>query len=449
MTKRIIKDGHVIEFDAPVDLPKDELMALVDRAIRFAARQEKRDSESPKQGLLHKDGSEVKKGDEITDFRGDKAIVEGWEAPREKGKSGRVYVKYTREDGSSFSHGYYPEVFGLKWKEPVEDVYVEDKISEEEIKDLIGSAMILKQKHPEDEDGAIIDLVFKLHDIGPSAYSPEDMAKIGEKIKKALGEAASLEDAKVGDIPVNSPEEQVQITYTERLKGGKSALTYGMIEEAFKQRSKDDGKTFEAYLDAAIQSLKEDIANAKYIVSGEMKPTRRLLLEDYVKIEHLAEKAGMSDKVNEMKPLIDELSEKLDLNYWKQPKFKKREMRSASRELRTKHRFDSSISKVVKPVFLCSEADLKASYNDAKQGKLPQVFEGNLRKVEKDMEADYDRINQGRDHYLEDPRIVQVLPEIVNHYELAKKYAEDLGYDEIAERFGVMLTTIKKGWGLE
>ena len=113
------------------------------------------------------------------------------------------------------------------------------------------------------------------------------------------------------------------------------------------------------------------------------------------------------------------------------------------------HRFDSIISKSLKPVFLCSKSDLTASYNDAKQGKLPQVFEGNLKKVEKDIEADYDRINQGRDHYLEDPRIVKVLPEIVELYELATKYAEELGYKEFADRFKYMLTTIKKGWGLE
>lgn len=256
-------------------------------------------------------------------------------------------------------------------------------------------------------------------------------------------------DTFVKDIPVNSPEEEVNITYTEKLKGGKSALTYGMIESAFKDRNKDDGKTFEAYVDVAIESLKDDIQNAKYLVSGEMKSTRKLLLEDYVKIEHLVEKAGLSDKLAEMRPLVDELSDKLSLNYFKQPKFKKSEMKQASRELRNKHRFDSKITKSMKPVFLCSKSDLTASYNDAKQGKLPKVFEGNLAKVEKDIEADYDRINQGRDNYLEDPRIVKTLPEIVDLYQTAIKYAEDLGYKEIATRFAFMLNTIKKGWGLE
>lgn len=332
--------------------------------------------------LVHEDGSKVEKGDEVTDFRGDKAIIIDWQLPKFEGKSGYVYVEETLQDGKKWEGRYYPEVYGLKW----------------------------------------VGLPWQKEDV---------------------------EDVKIEDVPVNAPEEKVNITYTEKLKGGKNALTYGMIEEAFKNRYKDEGKTFAAYLDVAIESLKDDIANAKYLVSGEMKSTRSLLLEDYIKIEHLAQKAGLDDKVAEMKPLVDELSDKLNLNYFKQPKFKKSEMKQASRELRNKHRFDSKIEKKLEPVFLCSKSDLTASYNDAKQGKLPQVFEGNLSKVEKDMEADYDRINQGRDHYLEDPRIVKLLPEIVSLYELATKYADDLGYREIATRFAYMLNTIKKGWGLE
>ena len=283
-------------------------------------------------------------------------------------------------------------------------------------------------------------------------FLDEDTEYLNEHIIKTATVEKSgeiIRDAKIKDIPLNAPEENVDITYTEKLKGGKNALTYGMIENAFKERNKDDGKTFAAYVDVVIESLKDDIKNAKYIISGEMKSTRKLLLEDYVKIEHLVEKAGMKDKLAEIKPLVDELSEKLDLNYWKQPKFKPQERKSAAKELRGKHRFDSRIEKSLKPVFLCSKADLTASYNDAKQGKLPQVFEANLRKVEKDIEADYDRINQGRDRYLEDPRIVQLLPEIISLYELATKYALDLGYTDIGKRFAYMIATIKKGWGLE
>lgn len=257
-----------------------------------------------------------------------------------------------------------------------------------------------------------------------------------------------VEDVFVEDIPVNSPEESVDITYTEKLKGGKNALTYGMIETAFKDRAKDDGKTFKAYIDVVIDSLKDDIANAEYLVSGEMKSTRKLLLEDYVKIEHLVKKAGLEDKLAVMSPLVDELSEKLKLNYWKQPKFKKSQQKQASRELRNAHRWDSKISKSMKPVFLCTKSDLTASYNDAKNGKLPEVFEANLAKVAKDMTADYDRINQGRDTYVEDPRINQTLPEIVDLYKTALKYAKELEYSDYAREFEYMLQTITKAWGL-
>lgn len=289
-----------------------------------------------------------------------------------------------------------------------------------------------------------------------SGYPGDNVLKIatvkknGKVINDVEKEVSTTEteDVMVKDIPTNAPEEKTDITFTEKLRGGKNALTYGMIEQALKDINKDDGKTFGAYIDVVIESLKDDIANAKYIVSGEMKSTRKQLLENYIKIERLVQKAGLKDKLEIMKPLIDELSEKLDLNYWKPPKFKKSEMKSAARELRNAHRFDSIITKSLKPVFLCSKADLTASYNDAKQGKLPKVFEGNLEKVSRDMEADYDRINQGRDHYLEDPRIVQIIPEIIDLYETALKYAEDLGYEEYAKPFRFMLETIKKGWGI-
>ena len=180
-----------------------------------------------------------------------------------------------------------------------------------------------------------------------------------------------------------------------------------------------------------------------------MTPTRQLLLEDYIRIEHLLQKAGKKEKLAEMKALVDELREKLDLNSWKKPKFKPQTRKKYSQELRMKHRYDSNIKKKVKPIYLCTPTELRNSYVDAKQGKLPQVFEGNLRKVEKDMMADYERINQGRDNYLDDIRIVQLLPEIVQHYENATKWAEELGYDDYADRFQNMLRTIKKGWGLD
>ena len=470
MVKKVVKDGYTIEYPDTVNYNEAEIQEMIDKSIRLVKHKEAKDSckqeDSPEPRLIHADGKLVEKGDEVVDFRGNKAIVKGWQAPAFEGKSGRVYVEELLEEGKKFEAGYYPEVYGLKWK--------------------------------------------------GLPWQEEE-----------------VEDIKVEDIPVNAPEENVSITYTEKLKGGKNALTYGMIEEAYKQRHNDEGKTFAAYIDVAMESLKDDIANAKYIVSGEMKNTRRLLLEDYIKIENLIKKAGMEEKLAEFKPLVDELSEKLSLNYFKQPKFKKSEMKSAAKELRNKHRFDSEeskeklyeikafhyargrwfttgsnltleeglkayeeelqalarfnqntsfkeevivelkeqgseniiksavvkrsgrivndsiIQKSLKPVFLCSKSDLTASYNDAKQGKLPQVFEGNLKKVEKDMEADYERINQGRDHYLEDPRVVKLLPEIIDLYELATKYAEDLGYKDIATRFAYMLTTIKKGWALD
>lgn len=256
-------------------------------------------------------------------------------------------------------------------------------------------------------------------------------------------------DNKMKDIPpYYAPEEDIDITYTEKIKNGKPALTSGMIEKAYQNRHLDNGKTFNTYIDVILDNLKEDIKNASYLVSGELTSTRKALLEDYIKIEKIVKKAGLTDKYNEMHDLIDELSAKLDLDTWKQPKFNEKMRKKESNVLRNLHRYDSKISKKFEPVFLCTPTELKNSYIDAKNGKLPEVFEANLEKVRKDMTADYDRINQGRDTYLEDPRINSILPKIVEHYENAFKFAKDLNYNEIADEFEVMLETIKKGWGL-
>ena len=254
---------------------------------------------------------------------------------------------------------------------------------------------------------------------------------------------------KLKDVPpYYAPEEDIDITYTQSIKGGKRPLTSGMIEKAYKERDLDNGKTFNTYVDVILDNLREDIKNASYLVSGELTSTRKALLEDYIKIERIVKKAGLIDKYNEMHNLIDELSAKLDLDTWKQPKFNEKMRKKESNVLRNLHRYDSKITKNFNPVYLCTPTELKNSYVDAKNGKLSEVFEANLEKVRKDMTADYDRINQGRDTYLEDPRINSVLPEIVEHYEKALKYARDLNYNEIADEFEVMLETIKKGWGL-
>lgn len=54
-------------------------------------------------------GNEVKVGDSLTDFRGDKAIVKSFEAPHKPGAKGRIYV----EGG----WGYYASVFRCEYVE--------------------------------------------------------------------------------------------------------------------------------------------------------------------------------------------------------------------------------------------------------------------------------------------------------------------------------------------
>jgi hypothetical protein len=58
-------------------------------------------------------GIEVKSGDVAHDFRGEAAIVTGWQEPRHSGSTGRVYVKEMGDKG--FTGEYYPSVYGMKW----------------------------------------------------------------------------------------------------------------------------------------------------------------------------------------------------------------------------------------------------------------------------------------------------------------------------------------------
>lgn len=65
--------------------------------------------------LLHKDGTPVKVGDEVTSFRGEKAVVTGWPkngGPNHLGLRNRVWVKW--QGGSDDE--LFPTVFDLKWE---------------------------------------------------------------------------------------------------------------------------------------------------------------------------------------------------------------------------------------------------------------------------------------------------------------------------------------------
>lgn len=59
-------------------------------------------------------GKEVKKGDVLIDFRGDKAIAEYWKEPTHG--VGKISVKNSHDDFLCCGE-YYVTVFGLKWVE--------------------------------------------------------------------------------------------------------------------------------------------------------------------------------------------------------------------------------------------------------------------------------------------------------------------------------------------
>lgn len=66
--------------------------------------------------LIHEDTDlEVKRGDVVTDFRGDKSVITGMQEPRHSSSEGRVLVADNAKVSEAESAAYYPSVFGLKW----------------------------------------------------------------------------------------------------------------------------------------------------------------------------------------------------------------------------------------------------------------------------------------------------------------------------------------------
>jgi len=63
---------------------------------------------------VDKNGIEVKYGQEIVDFRGDRFIFHGGRPPQCKGKSGKVWVTSNEYPNQQ---EYYDKVFGISWKE--------------------------------------------------------------------------------------------------------------------------------------------------------------------------------------------------------------------------------------------------------------------------------------------------------------------------------------------
>ena len=124
-------------------------------------------------------------------------------------------------------------------------------------------------------------------------YSDQE---IQQTIKQAI---RNIRNSKfVNDVPYNAPEDIITITHTPKISGGKNPLTHGMFETAMEEKWKDNGKAFEAYFQEILNSINDDIENAKYIVSGETEDTRKKLLEEYIKIETILRHGKESDNLS-------------------------------------------------------------------------------------------------------------------------------------------------------
>jgi hypothetical protein len=105
--KDIISDAHDMskeEFDAKYKGEWD-----YDEIMREYPLDEAGKPSRPRKGrLVTKDGQEVRLPYETVDFRGDKIVITGYQAPHKRGSSGRIYT----DDGDQWS--YFPGVADLK-----------------------------------------------------------------------------------------------------------------------------------------------------------------------------------------------------------------------------------------------------------------------------------------------------------------------------------------------
>lgn len=63
--------------------------------------------------LKHGDGRTVKVGDETKTFRGEPAIITGWQQPKHAASTGRVFVCFKDSPGTTME--FYPGVCNLHW----------------------------------------------------------------------------------------------------------------------------------------------------------------------------------------------------------------------------------------------------------------------------------------------------------------------------------------------
>jgi hypothetical protein len=56
-------------------------------------------------------GQEVKEGDTVTTFRGEKGILQSFREPHKPSSTGKVYVKF---EGAEWSREFYPSVIDCK-----------------------------------------------------------------------------------------------------------------------------------------------------------------------------------------------------------------------------------------------------------------------------------------------------------------------------------------------
>ena len=68
--------------------------------------------------LVYEDtGRHVRRGHIVTDFRGERARVVGWEPPAHPSSTGRIYVRGLRSRLGGIERSFFPSVYGCKFTE--------------------------------------------------------------------------------------------------------------------------------------------------------------------------------------------------------------------------------------------------------------------------------------------------------------------------------------------
>lgn len=338
---------------------------------------------------------------------------------------------------------------------------------------------------------------YKIETIGDCSKIPT--AIIQREAKLAIKQ---LKDSRTKDMPVKAP------AFTSGTITHENGTTFNSFKESIKKRN---NREMNEKFNDILASAKKDLANADVLKSKYLPEVLTNILNDYIDACDMGEEKGIdSALILELKEIIAKLENKWDLIKWKEIDFSNlkltpSESRRTERELlRSNHDSkqrkvllkchrdskypylahhknakldmvkdrpirksikskllsnsllckDSNLSKAGWDIeFLVTPTKLKKAYGEAKSGTHVGTFVDLYNKVCEDLLADYNRVINGQDNYLEVyPK--KVLKDIISYYKDALRYAKEIDsaysiehdLDINFDRFENMLRDVAAQW---